>query len=254
MKESLEKFIKGFICGIAAIIPGVSGGVFATVFGIYEPILESLSGFFKDIRKNTRFLFPYVLGGGLGFLAFSKVIALLMLHFPNQVLFLFSGLVIGGLPMLFAEANNEGFSRRYVIFLFLFFSLSIALEDIYKLRIGNDFLRYFIGGGVYSVGSIVPGISASFILINMGIYSEILSGFLELGKIIPFIIGFLLTSISIIKGINYLFKKFHGYSYYSVIGLLLASILSALPAISHPISDIFFLAVGIISGLFFINP
>ena len=156
--------------------------------------------------------------------------------------------------MLFAEANNEGFSRRFVIFLFLFFSLSIALEDIYKLRIGNEFLRYFIGVGVYSVGSIIPGISASFILINMGLYEEILIGFTDPGKIIPFIIGFTFLSITIIKGVNILFKKFHGYSYYSVIGLLLASILTALPTISNPISDIFFLAVGIISGLFFINP
>ena len=254
MRESFEKFIKGFICGVAAIIPGVSGGVFATVLGIYEPIMDSLSGFFKDIRKNTLFLLPYILGGGLGFLAFSKVIAFLILHFPNQVLFLFSGLVIGGLPMLFAEANNEGFSRRYIIFLFLFLSLSIALEDIYKIRIENDFLRYFIGGGGYAVGSIIPGISASFTLINKGIYEEILNGFTDTGKIIPFIIGFSLISIAIIKGVSFLFKKFHGYSYYSVIGLLLASILSALPTFSNPISDIFFLAVGIISGLFFINP
>ena len=254
MSESFEKFIKGFICGVAAIIPGVSGGVFATVLGIYEPIIESLSGFFKNIKKNTLFLLPYILGGGLGFLAFSRVITFLMLHFPSQVLFLFSGLVIGGIPMLFAEANSEGFKSGYPLFMVFFFIFSLLLENFLKIPIKDDFLRYFTGGGIYSVGSIIPGISASFMLINMGIYEEILSGFLNPGKIIPFIIGFAFLSITIIKGVNILFKKFHGYSYYSVIGLLLASIFMALPPIKNPISDIFFLAAGIISGLFFINP
>ena len=252
--EFWDKFIKGVICGIAAIIPGVSGGVLATVLGIFEPIMEHLSEYFKDIRKNTRFLLPYILGGGIGFLAFSKVIAFLMLHFPTQVLFLFSGLIIGGLPMLFAEANNLGFSFRYLLFLFFFFTLSFIGVNFLNFPITHDFLKFFIGGGVYSVGSIVPGVSASFMLINMGIYEEILGGFLNPGKILPFIMGFALLSVAIIKGVNYLFKNFHGESYYSVIGLLLASILTALPPITHPVSDIFFLSIGVISGLFFINP
>ena len=252
--DFLDKFIKGVALGIAAIVPGVSGGVLATVLGIYEPIIESLSGFFKDIKSNTRFLLPYILGGGIGFLAFSKVIAFLMLHFPTQVLFLFSGFIIGGLPMLFAEANSQGFRHPYILFLFLFFGLSFMLEDFFKIPIKNEFLKFFIGGGVYSVGSIIPGISASFLLINMGIYEEILSGFLIFSKITPFIIGFVLVSIAIIKGVNYLFKKFHGYCYYSVIGLLLSSILTAMPTITHPVSDIFLLSIGVILGLFFINP
>lgn len=250
----IKDTVKGFVIGIGAITPGVSGGVLAAVLGVYEPIMEALANFFKNIRKNARFLLPYALGGALGFLLFSGIIDILMTHAETEVLFLFAGLVIGGFPALIAEANCEGFKYRYLIFTALAYILMTASSQFFSYPIENSFLKYFTGGGVYSFGSIIPGISASFILINMGIYKDIISSITNPSVMIPFIAGFIIISILLIKSVNFLFKKFHGYAYYTVMGLLAASIVTALPPLSNPVLDIFILISGILGGFFFINP
>ena len=40
--------IKGFIMGIANIIPGVSGGTLALTLGIYEGFIGAISHFFSN--------------------------------------------------------------------------------------------------------------------------------------------------------------------------------------------------------------
>ncbi len=245
-----KKLFLGFIIGIAAIIPGVSGGVLATVLGIYEPIMEALSGFFKNAKKNTLFLLPYLAGGVLGFILLGGVIDFLMEVAERQVLFLFAGLVVGGIPAMISKANKDGFRIRYLFFLAVSFFLMLSITEILGAPPKTPFLKYLTGGAIYSFGSIVPGVSASFMLINMGIYREILSSLYMPQVILPFAGGFLITSILLIKGINYLFKRFHNYSYYCVTGLLLASVIEALPAISIPIVDIPILVSGILLGFF----
>ena len=37
------------------ILPGVSGGVLAVIFGIYEKMLDSVANFFKDIKRIPYF-------------------------------------------------------------------------------------------------------------------------------------------------------------------------------------------------------
>lgn len=247
-----KKVILGFVVGTAAIIPGLSGGVLAAILGIYEPIMAALSGFFKNFKKNALFLLPYALGGVAGFVLLGGIIDFLMEYAETQVLFLFAGLVIGGFPALIREANKEGFKIHYLFVAAVAFFFMLSFGEILGNPPKTPFLKYLLGGTIYSFGSIIPGISASFILINMGIYREILSSLFMPQVILPFFLGFIITSIILIKGINYLFKRFHSYSYYCVLGLLLASIITALPAISNPLIDIPVLISGILLGFFII--
>lgn len=62
VKIGLINFIKGFILGIANVIPGVSGGTMAVSMGLYELILSSIGNFFKDIKGNFIKLLPIILG------------------------------------------------------------------------------------------------------------------------------------------------------------------------------------------------
>ena len=45
-------FLVGTLIGTAMIIPGVSGGVLAVIFGVYNKMIESLSNLFKDFKRN----------------------------------------------------------------------------------------------------------------------------------------------------------------------------------------------------------
>jgi len=40
MKDNLMLVVKGFIMGVANIIPGVSGGTLALILGIYEKFIK----------------------------------------------------------------------------------------------------------------------------------------------------------------------------------------------------------------------
>lgn len=245
----LKETFKGFIIGTGAIVPGVSGGVIASVLGLYEPIIAALSHFFKNVRKNFIFLLPYAIGGAAGFLLFSYIIGTFMNKFETEMLFLFSGLVIGGIPALIHEADKGRFKKYYLFFSAAAFVFALIFNNLLSTPIENPFLCYFLGGAVYSFGSIIPGISASFILINMGIYAELLLSFHRLDAAVLFILGFALTSIILIKAVSFIFAKFHAQSCYSVIGFLSASIFTAFSGFSNVALDLCLFILGIFLGI-----
>ena len=72
MKSFFIDSLKGIALGAGAILPGISSGVLCVIFGIYEKLLYSILYFFKDIKKNFRFLLPIFIGIFVGVLIFSN--------------------------------------------------------------------------------------------------------------------------------------------------------------------------------------
>ena len=70
--DYISNFFKGIAIGAGAILPGISSGVFCVIFGIYEKLLDSTLYFFKDIKKNLKFLFTLIVGSIFGFIIFSN--------------------------------------------------------------------------------------------------------------------------------------------------------------------------------------
>ena len=101
----LTLLLKGFIIGIAKIIPGVSGALIAISFGIYEKAIKAISNFFENPINNFLFLFPI----GLGVLLSISLTSGLILYFINNYYFptilLFIGLIMGGIPSLINNIN-----------------------------------------------------------------------------------------------------------------------------------------------------
>ncbi len=93
MKEFI-RYVKYFVCGlafgIANVIPGVSGGTMLVVFGIYDKLMESISGV-KAIIKNFLFLVAFGLGGGTGILVFAFVNSALFENLGIKTKMLFIG-------------------------------------------------------------------------------------------------------------------------------------------------------------------
>ena len=50
MKEKMILMVKGFVLGIANIIPGVSGGTLAITLGIYEQLINVVSHLFNNLK------------------------------------------------------------------------------------------------------------------------------------------------------------------------------------------------------------
>lgn len=252
MKHFLFKALCGLIIGVGSVLPGVSGGVMAVSMGLYEDMIEAISHFFKSVKKNFLFLLPIAIGAVIGLFLTSFVLKAVIDRFETELLCLFIGLVLGGIPDLFKEAKGSSPIRIKhiisaivgigVILLFGFLEGgAVSTGPDGKLNI----LTALICGGVLALGVVIPGISSSFILIYMGLYSPIMGAITEL-DIVPLlfaVIGFAAVALLIIKGVNLALKKFHSISYFAIMGFSIGSVALIVPMI---ISGINLIAVGLL--------
>lgn len=237
-------FLKGFILGIANIIPGVSGGTLAITLGIYEDIISAISHFLTNFKKNIKFLLPIVIGAVISILALSKVINYSLDKAPVATTLFFIGLIVGGIPLIFKKVEGKKLNAKYIVAFILPFILVLTLTF---LNSGNHnfnltavtpikMLILLVVGIIASATMIIPGISGSFVLMLLGFYKPIvntlsnLTDFSILGHnlaiLIPFGIGVLIGIVLIAKLIEYLLNKHETVTYYMVLGFIIASIAS----------------------------
>ena len=99
-----KNFLKGMGIGVANIIPGVSGGTLAVVFGIYDKLMEAIAEFLtapKDKKiEYAKFLIQIGLGAIIGILVFARVIEFLFAHYPVQTKIAFIILILPSIPLI----------------------------------------------------------------------------------------------------------------------------------------------------------
>ena len=262
MKEYLVLAIKGFIIGVANIMPGVSGGTLAITLGIYERLINAISHFMKNIKENIKLLFPIGIGAVLSLAILSNAISYALTNFKFPTTLFFIGLIIGGIPLLYKKIDKEVNGKNIllmlitfsIVVLFTFMDsgnkvISFANMDIYK------YITLFIVGIIAAATMVIPGISGSFVLMLLGYYEPIINtikDFTHLNNIasnlailIPFGIGVLVGIVLIAKLIEYLLAKHEVPTYFMIIGFILASIISIIVEAGLT-TNIMFIVSGII--------
>lgn len=238
---------KGIAIGAGAILPGISSGVLCVIFGIYEKLLDSILNFFKNIRKNTKFLLPIFIGVGIGILAFSNILTYFLYEFPIQTKSIFIGLILGSIPSLFKEANHKSnFKFHYIIYTLLAFIIgigSVILENhVSSSSISNNFNAFYLilSGFIMSIGIVVPGISSTIILMLMGVYSAYLFSISSIyfPVLIPMGIGLIAGCILFMKLTKFLLNHFYAQTFYTIIGFTLGSIFVLLPDVGFDLSGL----------------
>ena len=170
-------------------------------------------------------------------LGFSKVMKYLFETHEVEVKFLFIGLMAGTLPSVFNQANKKGFKITYMIPFALTFGgtlLAMLLESstvLVQSQLAPDFLMRGLFGIIIGMGTIIPGISSSFMLMTVGGYELLLDGIVnfDIPFMVPVVMGFSLSILIFAKIINFLFKKLYGVTYYGILGFVLGSILMIAP-------------------------
>lgn len=228
--------IIGFLIGIGAIAPGISGGAIAVVCGLYEPIADAIAHFYRDFRNKMRFLLPLLLGGGLSVLLFSQLIAWLFAHYNTAARCLFVGLMAGTIPSVFHTAKREGFRWWYLLPMAAAAGGTVWLSCAQVLVFpgGEAALTFpvlLLCGAVLGFGTIVPGVSSSFLLMGTGLYDAVLDAVrtLCLPRLIPLAIGFFVFVLLFAKGIHWLYRRAYGFVSFLVCGLLLGSVYPVIP-------------------------
>ncbi|MDR7856964.1 undecaprenyl phosphate translocase family protein [Tissierella sp.] len=252
--DFFKDFIKGIIIGIGAIAPGVSGGAFAVMFGVYDKITDAIANVFKNFKKKVFILLPLGLGACVGILGFSNIMKYLFEQHEPQVKFLFIGLMLGALPSVIKEANRDGFKKQFLLPCLIAFSIT-SLFSIWRNSSSNiipvdntSLFALIIYGVIIGFGTIIPGISSSFILMYIGAYEIVLDGIanIDLIILIPMGIGFVLSILLFARIINFLFKKIYGYTYYAILGFVGGSIITILPQIEFTLEYLLSMVIFLI--------
>ncbi len=190
-RDLLGVLAGGALMGAAEIVPGVSGGTVALVFGIYDRLIGALSdgaaalglllrGRVHDALQRLRDLpwaFVVVLLAGMGasILALSGLLEHLLETRPVPLSALFMGLVAGSVVLARRELRGplRGSSLAAAIGVA---AVTFVALGISPGRLPDPSLLAFFGAAAVAIcAMILPGISGSFLLLLMGMYAPVLS-------------------------------------------------------------------------------
>lgn len=238
--EKFLLFIKGFFIGSGFILPGVSGGAMAAVFGIYERLISFIADIRKDFKKNVIFFFPVGLGGLFGIYVLSIVITILFGKYETQLLWFFVGCIFGTLPALNKQVKKHGREKKHVAILVVSTVLSAVLLIIMNRSteaVDNASLKSFpiwswlLAGVMIGLGVVLPGLSPSNFLVLFGMYGSMSYGIskLDMAVVIPLIVGVMACVLSLSKVMKKLMEKAYAVVFHIIFGIVISSTLMIIP-------------------------
>ena len=241
----IKNFLKGLAVGIATLVPGVSGGTMAIIFGIYDDLIHSIGCFFEDWKKHTILLLQIGLGGLIGIALFSKLLGKALNDYPFVMSFFFMGVICGGLPVLYKKSTIGEKNKKDLVFLLIGFVIVLLMSaepsTTTALATSQGYLSVIfllIAGVILAVALILPGISGSFMLLTLGLYNVTLNAInnMNIPFLIPLGIGVLIGTLVTTRAIEKLLQKYPGKTYMLILGFVIGSLLPVFPGIPQGIS------------------
>ncbi|MDL2301521.1 DUF368 domain-containing protein [Lachnospiraceae bacterium OttesenSCG-928-D06] len=235
MQNWILRFIKGMFIGSGFILPGVSGGALAAVFGIYERIISFLAHITKDFKKNVLFFIPVAFGGMTGVYLLAFGVSFVLENYESYVLWMFIGCIIGTLPALWEQAGKKGREKKHYIILLGTFLISLLFllygASLFSEGFSPGFGSFLFAGVLIGLGMIVPGLSPSNFLVYMGLYKPLTDGIktLDFMVIIPIGVGAIICVLLLSKVMDYIFRKAYAGLFHFILGVVFASTIMIIP-------------------------
>ena len=239
VNDWIIRLVKGIIIGIGFILPGLSGGVMAVIFGVYDRLLKFLANLKHDFVKNFWFFLPVGIGLLIGIFLFSIVVEKAFGKYVAQFICLFVGFVVGTFPSLYKTAGKQGRKTKDLVIMMASTVLIFALMMIGEQQLMNiaPSIPAWVGSGaLIGLGLIVPGMSPSNFLIYFGLYDKMASGIKngDMATIIPLAVGAIVCVLLFAKLAAYLFRKYYSGMYHFILGMVIGSSLAIFPTIVFP--------------------
>ncbi|MFZ2543936.1 MAG: DUF368 domain-containing protein [Lactococcus raffinolactis] len=224
------RLIKGVVIALGFILPGFSGGVLAAILGIYERMLSFLAHIRRNFKADFLYFLPVGIGGILGIGLLSRPLEFLLAHYQVIVLWGFAGAIVGSLPALWQEAESRS-KRDKVDWTWLIGTFVISLIILYTLpyifgTLPANFATFILAGALIALGVLVPGLSPSNLLLILGLYSPMLTGFKNFDLVnvfLPIAIGGILAMLLFAKSMEHLLEHHHSRVFHFILGIVAAS-------------------------------
>ena len=234
--------------GAADIVPGVSGGTVALVLGIYDRLINSvrlggrglkqlLTGdisSFKEtlVRIEWVWLISLLVGIFVAVAALSSVLEQLLDDEPVKMSALFIGLVVGTIYVAIRmldriDATTVAIMLGVGVALFLLLGLksdTVVADDAAEV-VTRSPLIFFLVGAIAICAMILPGISGSFLLVMMGMYTEVLGAVKDRDVVSlgAFVVGAVLGLALFSTLLHWLLDRYHNWVIAAMVGLMLGS-------------------------------
>ena len=181
--------------GSADIVPGVSGGTVALVLGIYERLLANIGAAAHAVRDLLRgrasaarqrfsdiewlWLGSLLAGVLCAIAALSAVLEGLLHDHPVPTAGVFFGLVAASTTVAWREVHSVGRDRITMaaivaIAAFALLGLRSATEATGDEIVTRPWWVFALAGAIAICAMILPGVSGSFLLVMIGMYTEVL--------------------------------------------------------------------------------
>jgi len=249
MNSRLSIALKGAAMGMAEVVPGVSGGTIAFVTGIYEQLLESITsvgpgllGIFKEggvkaVWKEVQgpFLLNLLIGMAAGLIFGVFAITYLLEAYPPIIWAFFFGLITASVWYIGRMVKPWSIGKILAFVAGTAIALLIVMGSPAQ---GNTSLWFvFLSGAIAISALLLPGISGSFILLLLGMYSFIvpsvkaaLSGGTDsFMVVIVFALGCLTGLVTFSRVLSWLFKKYLQVTLALLTGFILCSLYNLSP-------------------------
>jgi putative membrane protein len=235
MIDWLLRFVKGALIGTGFILPGVSGGALAAIFGLYQRIIGFIAHITRDFVKNVLFFIPVGLGALFGMFLLARPLSFFLEHYETYVVWGFIGCIVGTLPSLWQEAGKAGRTPRHYVILIgtagggfcLLWAAKLFLQAQIPLTIGT----WIFAGFLIAAGILIPGLSPSNFLVYLGMYKPMVDAFkgLDFFVLLPLFLGAAICLFSLSTLVDLLLRKIYAGLFHFVVGIVIASTLMIVP-------------------------
>lgn len=237
-KDYFIILLKGMAMGAADVVPGVSGGTIAFISGIYQELVESISGIkpnlistwknegFKAMwfQANGNFLLALLGGIFISIFSLMKLVHYLLEFHPIKLWAFFFGLVLASI--LYIGKQIKQWSAITVIALLISALVAFGITQLGTFKGTDSLLFLFIAGAIASCAMILPGISGSFILVLLGAYATITEAVhtMDFKKIAVVGAGVIVGLLSFSHLLKWLFKNYENLTLTILTGFILGSL------------------------------
>lgn len=250
---SLLWLLEGVVVGFGAILPGVSGGTLCVAFGMYQPLIETLSSLKAGIKKHGFMLGVFLLGIAVGFFGLSSLAAMLLEKNAVLVTCAFVGFILGTFPELWEEAGVEGRKKSSYAALGICFVVMLCVLALFKSKLSIDVAPgiggYLLCGLLWGLSFVIPGLSSSSLLLFFDLYQPMLEGIssFDMKVLIPMTIGMAACILLLSRIVGFAYRRCYSIVSHGVLGIVAATALMILPYRVGSFSE------GLISALFILG-
>lgn len=224
--------------GAADVVPGVSGGTIAFITGILDTLLESIGrispSLISIIRKQgVKAAFSHINGpflvcvfGGIltSIFTLARLITYLLHNHPIPVWSFFFGLILISVVHMLKQV--KGVTAARVVLFGLGFVIAWGITMLKPIALEMTYLNVFFGGCIAITAMILPGISGSFILLLLGLYTSVMGAVksFDIGIIVTFAVGAVIGLLSFSRVLSLLLRKYHDATLVFLTGLMLGTL------------------------------